>query len=125
LFYEKKKAQATWAENGISMKQVISDHVGNDIDNDEHLLDVTEFHKHFEVVFLDQSGYLNICANMSKCTLSKVKHEADLALKFLNDQLIDSFDVLFMRKLSFINSYDTVFRFARVFSSSLLTWTCF
>jgi hypothetical protein len=93
------------------MRQVNGDAENLSCGNDEqNLLSLSEFHKKYEVVFLDQSGFLNICSNMSECTFLKVKNEANLAIKFLNDQLVESFDVLFMKKMKFINSYDTVFR---------------
>jgi hypothetical protein len=76
----------------------------------QNLLGISEFHKCYQVVFLDRSGFLNVCSNMSECTFLKVKNEANMAIKFLNDQLVDSFDVLFMKKMHFINSYDTVLR---------------
>ena len=78
--------------------------------NDEHSLTVSDFHKHYDVVFIDSSGYLNICSNMNKNTFKRVKHEASLAIKFLNDQFIDSFDSLFIKKCKFFEAFDSVLR---------------
>jgi hypothetical protein len=48
---------------------------------------------------------------MNRNTFKRVKHEADLAIKFLNDQFIDSFDALFIRKLKFFESFDSILRY--------------
>jgi hypothetical protein len=93
------------------MKQTQNEENGHD-ENDnnlsEHLLSLSEFHKHYQVIFIDPSGYLNLCSNMNSTTFLRVKHEANLAIEFLNNQFIDSFDVLFMKKMKFIHSFDLV-----------------
>ena len=96
-------AQAKWETEGLTLSVAANK-------DDPHCLNVSEYHKYYDVVFIDSSKYLNICSNVTKNTFKRVKHEADLAIKFLNDQFIDSFDALFMRKLRLFESFDSVIR---------------
>nr|CAD7443268.1 unnamed protein product [Timema bartmani] len=71
---------------------------------------VSEFHQHFEVVLVDSTGYCNLCANMSKETYERVKREADLAVRCLDNPNINSFQVLFMTPVPFYRQYDHIVR---------------
>nr|CAD7588547.1 unnamed protein product [Timema genevievae] len=71
---------------------------------------VSAFHQYFEVVFVDSTGYCNLCANMSKETYERVKREADLAVKCLDNPNINSFQVLFMTPVPFYRQYDHIIR---------------
>ncbi len=86
----------------------------NDMDTDNaqdiNGLKLTEFQKHFPVVFIDPSGYLNMCSKMSENTYLKVKQEATLAIEFLNNSFIESFDPLFMKKFSFVKQFDALIK---------------
>ena len=66
----------------------------------DEVLKFEDFHKHYEVVFVDPSGYLNICAKMSKSIFSRVKHEASVSLGLLNSENFNSFDALFIHSHS-------------------------
>ena len=66
-----------------------------------------EFHKYYEVVFLDQSGLLNLTSKLSKSTYLRVKHEAKLSLKLLNNKTIsDCFQLLFIHDYSIQDCFD-------------------
>jgi U3 small nucleolar RNA-associated protein 22 len=49
-------------------------------------LSVEEFHQHFGVVFIDSTGYINLCANVTKNTFQRV------SLKFLSVLKVDGTD---------------------------------
>lgn len=67
-----------------------------------------KFHKAFDVVFVDSTGYCNLCGNMSSATYHRVQHEAVMALKLLEKESTKSFKDLFMTKMPFIQSFDAV-----------------
>jgi U3 small nucleolar RNA-associated protein 22 len=95
-------AQANWDKEGLMLN--------SNKNEDEHCLPLNDYHKYYDVVFIDSTGYLNLCSNMNKNTFKRVKHEATLAIKFLNDQFIDSFDALFIKKLKFFEAFDSILR---------------
>lgn len=92
-------AQADWTTNGISLAPANADNVPT----------LSEYHENFEVVFVDISGFCNICADMTKETFQKVKSEAELAIKFLDSNSVNSFQVLFMTRMPFYRQYDHIF----------------
>lgn len=58
-----------------------------------------EFHKYFDVVFIDPTGYYNICAKLSLDVYLRVRHESAVALQLLNDEQINSFRDIFASKI--------------------------
>lgn len=58
-----------------------------------------EFHKYFDVVFIDPTGYYNICAKLSLDVYLRVRHESAVALQLLNDEHTNSFRHLFASKI--------------------------
>ena len=40
----------------------------------------------------------------------KVKHEAELAIRMMEDKTVDSFDMLFMKKIPFTHTFDHIFQ---------------
>lgn len=57
-----------------------------------------EFHKYFDVVFIDPTGYYNICSNLSLDVYMHVRHESAVALQILDEEHSDSFRFLFASK---------------------------
>ena len=70
----------------------------------------SDFHKLFEVVFVDQSGYLNICSKMSRNTFLRVKYEANISLGLLGNNSFNSFVELFIKNHSIEMSFDALMR---------------
>lgn len=68
-----------------------------------------DFHKHFEVVFIDSSGYLNLAGNLSKDLYGRVKQESLRAIQCLDNKKSDSFNFLFMKKFPIFTQYDHIF----------------
>ena len=64
------------------------------------------FHSSFDVVFVDSSGYLNLCAGVSRERYQWLKHEASLALSYLDDPAINGFEALFMTPLPHLHKFD-------------------
>lgn len=58
-----------------------------------------EFHKYFDVVFVDPTGYYNICARLSLDVYLRVCNESVVALELLNDEQTNSFRYLFASKI--------------------------
>nr|CAD7569233.1 unnamed protein product [Timema californicum] len=92
-------AQSDWTNFGVSLAEP-----------SRGTPPVSEFHQHFEVVLVDSTGYCNLCANMSKETYERVKREADLAVRCLDNPNINSFQVLFMTSVPFYRQYDHIVR---------------
>ena len=57
-------ADANWTREGISLSSLSN--VSAEAPS------MQDFHQHFPVVFTDQSGLLNLCAGMTKCTFNWV-----------------------------------------------------
>ncbi|XP_071794950.1 nucleolar protein 6-like [Asterias amurensis] len=93
-------AHSDWTTKGISL---------NADPATEELPSIADFHQCFDVVFLDPSGSLNLCANMNKATFKQVHHEAKLAERYLNTKAINSFDCLFMMEVPFVRTFDHLF----------------
>ncbi|XP_058446148.1 nucleolar protein 6 [Malaya genurostris] len=70
--------------------------------------DLTMYHKFYEVVFVDSSGILNICANMSADLYRRVKEEAAVAIQLLDNTKINSFIPLFLNKYPVYTQYDHI-----------------
>uniref|UniRef100_A0A674DQ49 Nucleolar protein 6 n=1 Tax=Salmo trutta TaxID=8032 RepID=A0A674DQ49_SALTR len=71
---------------------------------------LAEFHTAFQVVFVDPSGHLNMCADMTACTYKQVQHEASLSLQFWDDPTVDGFHALLMTPKPMIRTSDHVFQ---------------
>lgn len=92
-----KTVSKNWWENGITMCE--------DKASQER---VFHYHKYYDCVFLDSTGYHNFAANISKNTFSWVQREAELCLKHLDNIHVDSFQALFMRNVSFFRAFDHI-----------------
>ena len=55
------------------------------------------FHAAFDVVFLDSTGLLNLCGEMSGDRFHWLSHEAAIALGLLDDPTTNGFQQLFMK----------------------------
>ncbi|XP_066568043.1 nucleolar protein 6 [Amia ocellicauda] len=93
-------ASTDLTENGISLSK----------DSDPAAPSLPEFHSAFQVVFVDPSGHLNLCADMTASTYKQVQQEASLSLQFWDDPTLDGFQVLLMTPKPLIRSYDHVFQ---------------
>ncbi|KAK2718506.1 hypothetical protein QYM36_005740, partial [Artemia franciscana] len=72
---------------------------------------LNDFASNYEVIFVDDSGFLNICASVSLLTWNRVRCEAALALKILDSSSgRRSFDELFMTPNDFLSSMDHIVR---------------
>lgn len=71
-------------------------------------MSLEKFHAAFEVVFVDSTGYYNLCGNMSSAIYHRVKYEAAVGLKLLEKECTESFEDLFMTKMPFVESFDVV-----------------
>ncbi|KAK3096655.1 hypothetical protein FSP39_002142 [Pinctada imbricata] len=93
-------SKSDWCKEGITL---------NTITSDPHQPSLEDFHQHFDVVFVDTTGYLNLSAEMNCSTFHRVKHEAQLAIQSLTTPGLDSFSSLFMTKVAFERKFDHVF----------------
>lgn len=69
------------------------------------------FHQYYDVVFIDSTGYYNICASLSLDVYRRVRHESSVALKLLNNKHVNSFRFLFATKIYFYEQADHIIRF--------------
>ncbi|PIK61547.1 putative nucleolar protein 6-like [Apostichopus japonicus] len=93
-------AQSDWTEHGIALNP-------EGVDSST-LPSIDDFHSAYEVVFIDQTGFLNLCAEMKKNTYEQVKFEASCTLGYLSDSSVDSFQLLCMTSVPFSRKYDQV-----------------
>ena len=68
-----------------------------------------EMHSHHDVVFVDLSGFNNICANLSLDIYLRVRFEANRAIEMLNNYKINSFQQLFMINYPIYVQFDHIF----------------
>ncbi|KAG5841083.1 hypothetical protein ANANG_G00195830 [Anguilla anguilla] len=93
-------ASTDLTENGISLAK----------NPDSTAPSLSEFHSAFPVVFVDPSGHLNLCADMTANTYKQVQHEATLSLQFWDDPTLDGFQALLMTPKPLIRTYDHLFQ---------------
>lgn len=86
--------------NGISLAK----------DSDSTAPSLAEFHRAFQVVFVDPSGHLNLCADMTACTYKQLQHEASVSMQFWDDATVDGFQSLLMTPKPMIKTSDHVFQ---------------
>uniref|UniRef100_A0A3Q1HD25 Nucleolar protein 6 n=1 Tax=Anabas testudineus TaxID=64144 RepID=A0A3Q1HD25_ANATE len=71
---------------------------------------LAEFHSAFQVVFVDPSGHLNMCADMTACTYKQLQHEASVSIQFWDNPTVDGFHALLMTPKPMIRTSDHVFQ---------------
>uniref|UniRef100_A0A4W6G8X9 Nucleolar protein 6 n=1 Tax=Lates calcarifer TaxID=8187 RepID=A0A4W6G8X9_LATCA len=71
---------------------------------------LAEFHSAFQVVFVDPSGHLNMCADMTACTYKQLQHEASVSMEFWDNPTVDGFHSLLMTPKPMIRTSDHVFQ---------------
>ncbi|KAF6725205.1 Nucleolar protein 6 [Oryzias melastigma] len=71
---------------------------------------LAEFHSAFQVVFVDPSGHLNMCSDMTACTYKQLQHEASLSMQFWDEPTVDGFHCLLMTPKPMIRTSDHVFQ---------------
>ncbi|XP_013142491.1 PREDICTED: nucleolar protein 6 [Papilio polytes] len=77
---------------------------------------IEEFHSSFPVVFIDKSGYYNICWDMHKGTYNALKRESSYAIEMLDNPNINSFIPLFMTPTHELLKFDHIIRFKNLAS---------
>ncbi|XP_061117793.1 nucleolar protein 6 isoform X2 [Conger conger] len=93
-------ASTDLTENGVTLAR----------DSDSTAPSLSEFHSAFQVVFVDPSGHLNLCSDMTANTYKQVQHEATLSLQFWDDPTLDGFQALLMTPKPLIRTYDHLFQ---------------
>ncbi|KAM8802879.1 nucleolar protein 6 [Rhynchonycteris naso] len=76
--------------------------------SDPTLPALADFHQAFPVVFLDSSGCLNLCADVTASTYHQVQHEARLSMVLLDSKADDGFQLLLMTPKPMIRAFDHV-----------------
>ncbi|KAK2159738.1 hypothetical protein LSH36_147g04014 [Paralvinella palmiformis] len=94
-------SQSDWCNHGISL--------AGDVTSEDDQPSLEDFHRSFDVVFIDRTGYLNLTADVCRATWDRVKHEARLSIEFLETPGVDAFETLFMTPVKFINTFDQCF----------------
>ncbi|NXV02226.1 NOL6 protein, partial [Cettia cetti] len=90
-------------------------------DADPSLPVLDDFHRAFEVVFVDPSGLVNLCADMTASKYHQVQFEAKCSMEILDDRMVDGFQVLLMTLKPMLRTFDHVFHLKHV---SKLQGTC-
>ncbi|XP_066470854.1 nucleolar protein 6 [Tiliqua scincoides] len=83
-------------------------------DEDASLPTLTDFHKAFQVVFVDPSGLINLCADMSAATYKQIQFEAKHSMELLDDKTVDGFQLLLMTPKPLLRAFDHVFHLRHV-----------
>nr|XP_017509913.2 nucleolar protein 6 isoform X2 [Manis javanica] len=78
------------------------------LSSDSSLPALADFHQAFSVVFLDPSGRLNLCADVTASTYHQVQHEAQLSMALLDSKADDVFQLLLMTPKPMIRTFDHV-----------------
>ncbi|XP_067386974.1 nucleolar protein 6 isoform X2 [Emydura macquarii macquarii] len=90
-------------------------------DAESSLPTLADFHQAFEVVFVDPSGLVNLCADMTASKYKQVQFEAKRSMEVLDDRRVDGFQLLLMTPKPLIRTFDHVFHLKHV---SKLQGTC-
>uniref|UniRef100_A0A8C3UNR9 Nucleolar protein 6 n=1 Tax=Catharus ustulatus TaxID=91951 RepID=A0A8C3UNR9_CATUS len=90
-------------------------------DADPSLPVLDDFHQAFEVVFVDPSGLVNLCADMTASKYHQVQFEAKCSMEILDDRMVDGFQVLLMTPKPMLRTFDHIFHLKHV---SKLQGTC-
>ncbi|XP_065363227.1 nucleolar protein 6 [Calliphora vicina] len=69
-----------------------------------------QFHSYYPVVFIDATGFYNICSNVSADVYKRICLEAKLAVDMLNDMKLNSFQCLFMSKMPLYTQMDHILK---------------
>uniref|UniRef100_A0A8C3K0Z5 Nucleolar protein 6 n=1 Tax=Calidris pygmaea TaxID=425635 RepID=A0A8C3K0Z5_9CHAR len=93
--------------------------LAKDVDSSLPVLD--DFHQAFEVVFVDPSGLVNLCADMTASKYQQVQFEAKRSMEILDDWMVDGFQALLMTSKPMLRAFDHVFHLKHV---SKLQSTC-
>ncbi|XP_048460739.1 nucleolar protein 6 [Rhincodon typus] len=86
-------------QNGISLSW----------DTDNSAPSLGEFHQAFEVVFVDPSGFVNLCAEMTASKYKQIQYEAQKSMEILDNKTVDGFEMLLMTPKLLIQTFDHVF----------------
>ncbi|GLV36428.1 Maternal transcript 89Ba [Carabus blaptoides fortunei] len=86
--------QSTWDTEGVTMA--------------DDKINLPVFHAHYDTVFVDRTGHYNLTSNLSLNVYLKVKYEAGLAINYLDESKMNSFQALFMTSMPFYIQYDAV-----------------
>lgn len=68
------------------------------------------FHQYFDVVFIDPTGYYNVCADLSLDIYRRIRGESTIALQLLNNEHINGFRYLFGTKMPLFTQVDHIVR---------------
>lgn len=91
----KSLAESDWHKRGLSYYEDSADKL-------------SMFQEHFPVVFLSPSGNLNLCYNITIDLYNRLRHEALLSQEILAKNSQETFELLFLKKLDFINKFDVL-----------------
>uniref|UniRef100_A0A8C3CHV7 Nucleolar protein 6 n=1 Tax=Cairina moschata TaxID=8855 RepID=A0A8C3CHV7_CAIMO len=83
-------------------------------DTDDSLPALADFHQAFEVVFVDPSGLVNLCADMTASKYHQVQLEAKHSMEILDDRMVDGFQALLMTPKPMLRTFDHVFHLKHV-----------
>uniref|UniRef100_A0A8C3LNS6 Nucleolar protein 6 n=1 Tax=Chrysolophus pictus TaxID=9089 RepID=A0A8C3LNS6_CHRPC len=83
-------------------------------DTDTCLPALADFHHAFEVVFVDPSGLVNLCADMTASKYHQVQFEAKCSMEILDDRMVDGFQALLMTSKPMLRTFDHVFQLKHV-----------
>ncbi|XP_054842072.1 nucleolar protein 6 [Eublepharis macularius] len=83
-------------------------------DTDGSLPTLTDFHRAFQVVFVDPSGLVNLCADMTSSKYKQLQFEAKHSMDVLDDKTVDGFQLLLMTHKPLIRAFDHVFHLKHV-----------
>ena len=90
-------ANSKWDSEGISL-------------TDDVYQPLSEYLTLFPVVFLDISGYHNICWDVTIDTYERLRHESKLAINCLDSNPKNSFDLTFLTPISFESKFDALLK---------------
>ncbi|KAH0627778.1 hypothetical protein JD844_008114 [Phrynosoma platyrhinos] len=79
------------------------------LDGDVTMPTLIDFHEAFQVVFVDPSGRVNLCADMTANTYKQIQFEAKHSMEILDDKTVEGFQLVFMTPKPLIQTFDHVF----------------
>ena len=95
---------SNWHKNGITLCNIAPPLAGTS--NQQPTIEV--FNSHYDVVFVDATGYMNLCSNLSLDLYLRVKFESVRAMNLLDNKEANAFNSLFMIKMPYYLQYDNI-----------------
>ncbi|ESO02201.1 hypothetical protein HELRODRAFT_106517 [Helobdella robusta] len=94
--------------SNLGLFVIFSDILLTKFADDQFKPTMEDFHSCFDVVFVDVTGHVNLCADMNICMYDMLRYEASETSKFLSSNCVEKFELIFLDKTSYSSKFDHI-----------------